>query len=493
MTDSPADSRFTVQDALELFALAAGRPRLLNASASLDRAVRWSHIIGQDHPGSMLRGGELVLSTLPRLDEGRENLEEVLRVYLRDLDAVDAAALAVEVLPDRPRLLSALHAVVQERETAEGVVRAMPVLLFERVVRFVEITEAVHRQLVSRQMGIRQTDALERDPLLSATTNLFDDLAAPGGLPETEVSARAMALGMPAESRTGRGNAPSVAPQAFTALVFHAEGSSGTDSGARPPMALAGLIRETAARMHAPTLVGSRAGDRLSVLVAQADPARLCLAVREEAARRRSRELVPRYIVAAGQLAGRDQVTLQESPLALAHAAEVAATASMVMERSTTGGSGHPRPVAQPGARSAAHSAARSPAHSAAPHELRSELRSASPPGVRERGYWRADDLGLKGLLVHLASHQQSRSSVEWFLDHHLAPLRGRDREEMRALVRAMSRTGGNKAGLARELGISRPTLYARIERLERSVGRPLEGETLTLLQTALLLEELQG
>ncbi len=450
MTDSPADSRFTVQDALELFALAAGRPRLLNASASLDRTVRWSHIIGQDHPGSMLRGGELVLSTLPRLDEGRENLEEVLRVYLRDLDAVDAAALAVEVLPDRPRLLSALHAVVQERETAEGVARAMPVLLFERVVRFVEITEAVHRQLVSRQMGIRQTDALERDPLLSATTNLFDDLAAPGGLPETEVSARALALGMPAESLTGRGNAPSVAPAAFTALVFHVEESPGADTGARPPMALAALIRETAARMHAPTLVGSRAGDRLSVLVAQADPARLCLAVREEAARRRSRELVPRYLVAAGQLAGRDQVTLQESPVALAHAAEVAATASMVMERSTTGGSG-------------------------------------------QRGYWRADDLGLKGLLVHLASHQQSRSSVEWFLDHHLAPLRGRDREEMRALVRAMSRTGGNKAGLARELGISRPTLYARIERLERSVGRPLEGETLTLLQTALLLEELQG
>lgn len=463
---SSSDPRFTVQDSLELRALAAGRPRLLTGSASLERSIRWTHIIGQDRPGSMLQGGELVLSTLPRLDERRENLTELLRVYLADLDAVDAAALAVEVLPDRPRLLAALHTLTAQREGHDGASQAMPVLLFERVVRFVEITEAVHRELVSRQLGRFRSDALQQDPLLSATTNLLDDLAAPGGLPESETAARAMALGMPGESLPGR---TSRAP-AFTALVVRVEETpAGHETGTS--VALASLIRETAAKMRIPVLVGTRAGAALSVLVANADPQRLCIAVRDEAARRRSRELVPRYIIAAGQLGGRDHVTLQESPRALNHAAEVSMSASLVLERSSVA----PDATVSGSPRGSADSA------------------GAVPESVRERGFWTAKDLGLKGLLVHLTSNPQSRSAVGWFLDHHLAALRGPNSLEMRELVHAMARSGGNKAGLARDLGISRPTLYARLDRIERALGTPLEGEALTLLQTALVLDELQG
>lgn len=426
----------------------------------------------------MLQGGELVLSTLPRLDERRENLTELLRVYLGELDAVEAAALAVEVLPDRPRLLAALHTITaeRERERHDAASRSMPVLLFERVVRFVEITEAVHRELVSRQLGHSRPDTLQQDPLLSATTNLLDDLAAPGGLPESETAARAMALGMPAESLPGR---PSPAPT-FTALLVRGETTAGAGPEPGPLGTLASLIRETAAKLRIPVLVGSRSGAALSVLVANADPARLCLAVRDEAARRRSRELVPRYIIAAGQLEGRDHVTLRESPRALSHAEEVSASASLVLERSSALplGSGATGMVGASGSAGAVGGAAAG---------------GVVPDAVRERGFWTAKDLGLKGLLVHLTSSPQSQAAVGWFLDHHLAPLSGPNSTEMRELVRATARSGGNKAALARDLGISRPTLYARLDRLERALGAPPEGEALTLLQTALVLEELLG
>ena len=77
-------------------------------------------------------------------------------------------------------------------------------------------------------------------------------------------------------------------------------------------------------------------------------------------------------------------------------------------------------------------------------------------------------------------------------MEHQLAPFRGEEGERMREVVLALVRTGGNKAELARELSISRPTLYARIERIERAVGAPLAGETLSALHVALLLDELR-
>lgn len=445
------ESALSVREALELPAVAHGLPRLLTPSAGLDGGIRWAHIIGQDHPGNMLQGGELVLSTLPKLTEGREDLLEALRGYLADLDEVGAAALAVEILPDRPRLLEALHRVSGEREGAPDAAARFPLLLFSRVVRFVDITESVHRELVARQLGMR-SDGTVWDPLVSATTNLLDDLAAPGGLPETETAARAAALGMPAEALNGE--------PAFLPLVFRAEPAPGglSSGAARQLPALSSLIRETAARLRLPALVGSRSEAELSVLIAHGDPARLCREIGRETSRRRAQEPLPRFTVGMGGAAGGGRIRLAESPGALEGAADVAASAALLAHRS------------------------------AGPQEV--------PETVRQQGFWRAADLGLRGLLVHLTAEDRSRpggrSRVDWFLEHQLAPFRGEEGQRMRDVVLALVRTGGNKAELARELSISRPTLYARIERIERAVGAPLAGETLSALHVALLLDELR-
>lgn len=439
---------FSVSDVLELPSLALGSPELLTPSAGLDAGIRWAHIIGQDHPGTMLQGGELVLSTLPKFTEDRQDLTEILRGYLADLDGVGAAALAVEILPDRPRLIEALRTVATEREAQPDAERHFPLFLFSQVVRFVDITESIHRELVARQLGMR-SDGTTWDPIVSATTNLLDDLAAPGGLPEPEITARATALGMPSDAL---GTEPSFLP-----LVIRTEPAGGMGSSGSQLQSLSVLIRETAAKLRLPALVGHRSEAELSVLIAQGDPARLCREIAREITRRRSQEALPRFTVGTAETAGRERILLSESPAGLEAAAEVAASAALLTRRFSS------------------------------PEEVRES--------VQLQGFWRPADLGLRGLLVHLSAGStphDADSPVGWFMEHQLAPFRGEEGERMREVVLALVRTGGNKAELARELSISRPTLYARIERIERAVGAPLAGETLSALHVALLLDELR-
>lgn len=423
----------TLDEALRLEPISTGSPVLLTPSARVDRSIRWVHIIGQELPGNMLQGGELVLSTLPRMREDRTDLVAALHGYLTDLDGVGAAALAIEVLQDRPRLRSALNQVAAERE-AVGDPEMTPLLLFGRIVRFVEITEALHRQLVSRQLGLTDAPTSGWDPIVSATTNLFDDLASPGGLPQEEVFDRAKALGMPAGAR-------------FTPMVFRIHGPHGprdTADGHAP--FLAALIRSCASSLRFPALVGSGGAGEIWVLLAHGDPQKLCTGLRQEVVRRRNQEIIPRYTIALGN----GPIALPEAPQTLATTARLAASAAELMQHLPLG---------------------------------------SIPEKVSQAGFWTAGDLGLNGLLVHLADNPHAT----WFLDHHLAPFRGAEGEQMRQLVLASLASGSNKAELSRILGISRPTLYARISRLERTLGRPLDGEILTTLHTALLLEDLQA
>ncbi|WP_146340127.1 PucR family transcriptional regulator [Nesterenkonia sp. NBAIMH1] len=410
------DSTLSVQESLQLRPMAGGEPELLTPSAGLARTIRWVHIIGQDRPGAMLQGGELVLSTLPRLHEGRPDLLDAVRGYLEDLDATGAAALAVEVLPDRPLLRAALEEAAAERESSPAAGSLVPLLRFTNEVRFVEITEALHRELVSRQLGASRSEP-SWDPIVSATTNLFDDLAAPGGLPSQEVAARAKALGMPAGAR-------------FTPMVFTTHDDAGAATAAeRQAPSLATLIRSSANTLRLPRWWAPEARGYLG----RHRPRRP-----SEALRRRPSGRCP-------------------TPHPGAHPA---------LHRGRRAG------LDQPGRRTP-----RTAAH--CPHSL--GRLGAQPPreaaGERrllpKAGYWTAADLGLSGLLVQLAADP----STSWFMHHFLAPFRGAEGDSMRDLVEAAVRTGGNKAELARALGISRPTLYSRIARLERALGQPLDGE----------------
>lgn len=436
----------TLVEVLELDPVALGQPRLLSGAADENRSVRWAHVIGQDRPGHMLEGRELILSTLPRLAEDRPDLEDALEQYLADLDAVGAAALAVEVLPDRPRLLEALEAAARSRDAQPAAAELTPLLHFSRVVRFQQITEALHWELVAREL---EADGAERDgtpiwdPMVSAATNLIDDLAAPGGLPAQDMEDRVAALGMPRSAR-------------YVPLVVLLKGEPKETTSYRVAQLALGA-RQAAAHIRRPALVAAGQEAEICVMLAVDEPAgafaeagrravdTFCAALRTDADRRRTYGLVPRYLVGVAE----QFVTLAEAPGALADAAGIARAALRVSAR-------RPR-------------------------------REQNPAESATRQWWAAADLGLSGLLVHIAGQPEA----EWFARRHLPVFAGEDGEQLREIVRASVRTGGNKAELARELGLSRPTLYTRISRIERLTGRPFQGESLLLLYTALLLEEL--
>lgn len=431
----------SLREALALPRVARQSPYLMTSGASLDRTVRWVHIVDQERPARFLQGRELVLSTLPHMFEGRPDLEEVLRTYLDELDLMGASALAVEVPDNRPNLLHALNALATERNSHPSSAELVPLFIFPHVVKFIDITEAVHRKLVTLQTDGRRATAPAWDPVVIATTNLLRDLAAPGGLPDEEVQERAVALGASREV-------------AYFFLSVHLMGTD-SDVSENHLAILASTIRETAAKNRVPALVGATGQRALGILLPAQQRAQhprvpqtavwLCTKLRDSVAQLRYRSPVPQYVIGSSE---------QLAPLTRIWPAVQEATAI---------------------------------AHSAA---LVTRAAAEQPSGQKSTphaGYWTADDLNLNGVLVHL----KDTSRTEWFLRRYLDPLKEAEVPDARGVVRAAIHAGGNKAQMARSLGVSRPTLYSRIEHLERALQVPLEGESLALLYVALQLEPL--
>ncbi|WP_223881413.1 helix-turn-helix domain-containing protein [Nesterenkonia ebinurensis] len=97
-----------------------------------------------------------------------------------------------------------------------------------------------------------------------------------------------------------------------------------------------------------------------------------------------------------------------------------------------------------------------------------------------------AEDLGTEAVIAHLTTNPD----LDWFREKYSYGLTGVHAQDLRELVYAAARTGNNKADLARELGLSRTTLYTRIRKLERITGGTFAGEHLQKLHFALLLNE---
>jgi purine catabolism regulator len=132
----------TLGEVLALPALAAGRPTVVAGAERLGVQVRWAHVAELPDIASLLRGGELVLTTgiaLPKDDAG-------LAAFLKALAAVPAAALAVELgRAWTGRLPTSLV------RTAAGL--GLPLVELRREVAFVEVTEAVHALVLDAQVA----------------------------------------------------------------------------------------------------------------------------------------------------------------------------------------------------------------------------------------------------------------------------------------------------------------------------------------------------
>ncbi|WP_419203293.1 PucR family transcriptional regulator [Paenarthrobacter nitroguajacolicus] len=130
----------TVSAVLELPVLRDAAPSVLGGAKSLDEPVRWVHVSEILDVGGLLSGGELVLTTGLELEKSPEESAS----FIRSLEAAGAAGLIVELVGQRNRSREALEKAARNA--------SMPVIVVERRVRFVQVTEIVHRMIVAEQL-----------------------------------------------------------------------------------------------------------------------------------------------------------------------------------------------------------------------------------------------------------------------------------------------------------------------------------------------------
>ncbi|MGV9410818.1 PucR family transcriptional regulator [Nocardia sp. NPDC003693] len=128
----------TVADILAMPVVRAGQPEVAGGG-SLTRPVRWVHVSELPDVAALLAGGELILTT------GQALAGDAAATvgYLEALAAAGVAGLFVELGTSVPELPPCVG------ETADRL--GLPVVALRAVVRFVEITEAVHRIIVAEQ------------------------------------------------------------------------------------------------------------------------------------------------------------------------------------------------------------------------------------------------------------------------------------------------------------------------------------------------------
>ncbi|MEU4085420.1 PucR family transcriptional regulator [Streptomyces aureus] len=134
----------TVQRALELPGLRSGLPEIIAGADRLHRTVRWVHAGEVPNIASLLKGGELLLTTGYGL--GTRPADQ--RAFVRTLAERGIAALVVELGPRFARLPAALV------ETARST--GLPLVQLHREVPFVTVTEEIHTEIVNGHYALLQ-------------------------------------------------------------------------------------------------------------------------------------------------------------------------------------------------------------------------------------------------------------------------------------------------------------------------------------------------
>lgn len=168
----------TVREVLGLDPMRIGAPRLVAGETGLDRPVRWVHSSEVPDIASLLRGGELVLTTgigLPPDDAG-------VRRFVNDLADVGVAGLVVE-------LGRRYDAGVPKVMAAAAEKRGLPLIELRKPTPFVPITEAVHALIVDSQLSeLRATEEIHQR---------FTELSVEGADPTEVVHQAARLSGYP--------------------------------------------------------------------------------------------------------------------------------------------------------------------------------------------------------------------------------------------------------------------------------------------------------
>ncbi|WP_444542264.1 PucR family transcriptional regulator [Catellatospora chokoriensis] len=168
----------TVREVIALDSVRIGAPRLVAGESGLDRPVRWVHSAEVPDIATLLRGGELVLTTgigLPADDAG-------VRAFVNDLAEVGVAGLIVEL---GRRYTASVPRVMAAAAQKAG----MPLVELRRPTPFVQITEAVHALIVDAQLAeLRATEQIHQR---------FTELSVEGAEPAEVVHQAAQLAGCP--------------------------------------------------------------------------------------------------------------------------------------------------------------------------------------------------------------------------------------------------------------------------------------------------------
>ncbi|WP_448721128.1 PucR family transcriptional regulator ligand-binding domain-containing protein [Microbacterium natoriense] len=168
-----ASSLPTVAEVLAMPAVQAGVPEVL--CGSLDARVRWVHVSDSPRVAGLLDGGELLLST----GAGWPGDEAGLIEFAGSLAAASVAGVVLE--------LGTRFAVVPPAFTVACRRHDLALVCLDREVKFVALTEAVHRRIIAAQL-----EALQQRQHLH---ELFTGLGLQGAPVEVVVRETARVLG----------------------------------------------------------------------------------------------------------------------------------------------------------------------------------------------------------------------------------------------------------------------------------------------------------
>ena len=515
--------QLTIADILELPSIRGGEPEVV-CTGPMDQPVRWVHVSDLADLSGLLTGGELVLTTGQALaDPARRD------AYLPGLAAAGATGVVVE--------LGLYIDALPESVRAIGTALSLPVIVLHRPVRFIDVTEEVHRSIVADQYaevayGQRVHEAFTAlsmrrasvEQIVSATAEMigtpvvledlnrqvlaFDGWGIPAAtlLADWERRSRLAAgdtwtacpVG-PYREEWGRLIAPQVADdaravmtleRAAQALALHRMVEQNRSS--LELRAQSGLIddlrrgritdeAEATARAHALGLRPALTYVPMAVRLRESAGAdQVAVAQR----RVRTLDAIMHTVRAAGHTglaATRDdgQVDLVLAPQRTSTLDEVcSAIRQSVIRLDDVGdctigvGPESSRLVdAVGGLREAGHVA---------------EVAMSMP--LRALPFHRASDVRLRGLLSLIRTDPRVQAFAETELAGLLAH-RAKHGDEAFDLLRRFLDAGGNKAELARTLHMSRPTLYSRLDALQRIVGLDLDdAESRASLHVAMLI-----
>ncbi|MFF9023168.1 PucR family transcriptional regulator [Streptomyces eurythermus] len=537
-TDHRLDTQgagITVQRALELPGLRSGLPEILAGADRLGRTVRWVHAGEVPNIASLLKGGELLLTTGYGL--GTRPAEQ--RAFVRTLAERGIAALVVELGPRFGRLPAALV------DTARAA--GLPLVQLHREVPFVTVTEEIHTEIVNGHYALLQraeevhrrcTEALLGGGGVPQVLCILADFSGNPVFLETADGRLLYAAGAGPEGADPlqvweglRGPHKEVPPPAGTVLVDVPGGGPGTAGSVRARLVLL-PVRATPAPVH--RIAAERAAGILAVVLMQARQEE------ELAARGRGDFLTD---LAEGRIAAEDAPAQArvlgfkpgDSPLlpvvmrigdtlspgggwavlARAVSEELAAVGVPVLlgVRPVEG-----RVLVLLGLRAEAERTAvadRVAAALRAGVERAGMRRPGSPPPVvvvGVAGGWAAASAGLRHA-AETATAAQGLSDQPWydarrldidlllwrlrdhpdlaaFVDRAIGPLRAHDRRSRPPLLPTLETYlahAGRKAETARELHLNRQTLYNRLARIGELLGTDLDDpQTVLALSLAL-------